>query len=160
MMAGQRHTNASPDHCMDMKSSWECAWMAMPKEAWGFQCPGLPLAQRSLVWLLSFGVSLAPEQSGNLNLILSPGCLRFQESCNVPRLILCVHDKLAKVCESVAHIPVISAWKISSLPRYAKNHPAPAWSALPYCGLTFYIGVEVKQKSLKTQHICSPWVPP
>lgn len=78
-------------------------------------------AQTSRVWLLSFGFSLAPERSGNLSLVISRECLRFQEGCKVPRLLLCVNNNVAKVCDSVAHIPAVTAWKICSLPRYAKN---------------------------------------
>lgn len=82
------------------------------EEASGFQCPGLPLAQTFHVWLLSLVVCLAPKQSGNLNLIPSHGCLRLQEGWNVPKVILCARNSLAKAWGSMAHILVIFDWKI------------------------------------------------
>lgn len=59
------------------------------------------------VWLLSLGVVLAPELSGNLNVILFHDCLGFQEGWNVPRVILCASNNLTKVCVSgpqIGHI--------------------------------------------------------
>lgn len=137
---------------------WTCSpvikvmWTVMPKEAWGFWCPGLPLAQTSRVWMLSLGVPLAPEQSGNLNLILSHGCLRFQEGCNVLGLSF--------VC-LIIWPKCVNWWPTfqSYLPEKSVVSPEPvrppAWAAPPYCGLTFYFWVEIKQKRQKTKHLFS-----
>lgn len=85
--------------------------MVMLKEACGFQCPELLLAQTFCAWLFSLGVSLAPGQSGSLNVILFHDCLEFQEGWNVPWVIHGVSNNLARVCVSGPH-SAQSAWKI------------------------------------------------
>ena len=83
----------------------------MWKEAWGFQCQELLLAQTFCIWLFSLGVSLGPGQSSNLNVILFHDCLEFQEGWNVPWVIHGVSNNLAKVCVSGPRAGQ-SAWKI------------------------------------------------
>lgn len=77
-------------------------WIPMPRAAFSLDI---------LCWLFSLGVSLAPGQSGNLNVILFHDCLEFQESWNVSWVIHGVSNNLAKVCVSGPHSGQ-SAWKI------------------------------------------------
>lgn len=127
MIVDWKHTHASPDHFVDMKSGLKCALIVMPKTAWDFSARGCLWLRRYVVWLLAFGASLAPEQSGNLYVIFSHGCLRFQEGWNVPMLVLRVRNNLGQgVWVSGPHPSYIRLENlVSSSQDRLKISPAP-----------------------------------
>lgn len=54
---------------------------------------------------------LSSRAAWHLNGTIFHDCLEFQKGWSVPRVTLCASNNQAKLCESVAHILAIPAWK-------------------------------------------------
>lgn len=153
-MADRKHTFTLPDgrHEIGLKMCMN----AVLEEAWGFQCPELPLDQTFCIWLLSLDVSLAPELSGNLILILCLGHLSFR-TVGVPPLLSFVSVIIWPRCGSPwptfwSHLP----GNCSSSREASENQSCSMPDLLHLTSRShLYLWVETKQRRPKTKYLFS-----